>query len=795
MKKKLFVLTILAVGFSWIGYGQYSVCGTVVDQGNELSNTSVTLIETNETVKANESGNFCFSGIESGEYSFYATTQDGFMSPVIHLLVNDDIAGLRIDINENVLEEVKLTGKANQGKVKANHSIKTEVVNLSEEVRSSVSVEQLMNQTAGVRVRNTGGLGSEADVVIGGFNGKSIKFLIDGIPVDYLGSSMGITKIPSSVADYIEVYKGVMPTEVGIDALGGAVNIVTKNPDKNFHRMSYEGGSFNTHKLTLNSYYRITDNLSYGINAFGNYSDNDFKVNDLPLLDPETGKTKPIRARLFNNGYKQYSVEAYVNIENRSWADLLKLKVNSYAIKREIQNDFSSRSRPFGDVHRREHAYMVPSVEYKKSFLDDRFKVSQFFVFSSIKNQLADTLQNAKYDWLGNKYEAQSGSEMGTVSNFSKPIVETRINNFTYRGLFSYKFNDQNKLIFNAVNTYLRRTSDDLDKPGNQKTHVDYNRFIMGLGYQFKLLDNRLEALTQVKYLTSFARGKVFNDINQEVEKPTNNSGLSFAQSLKYNFYNGWILRGSFENTFRLPDQNEIFGDNTFIVTNLKLKPEKSVNVNLGARYRKRNYNFEINTYFRNTQDLIRLKDVTQFSSIFLNLDKVRGYGVELSGTYRPIDALELSGNLTYNEFRFRGSNDNISKNEHFKNARVSNMPFYFGNAMASYEFNEVFKKNDLLRLYWSYSYVHQYYLDFIEKQYEPDGFLGLFGHSKINTNRVIPIQQVHAAGFTLTLPIDQRRTVSLSAEIDNIFNEPIFNTFKMQSPGRNFSTKITYDF
>lgn len=794
MKIKLFFPLILILMSSKLS-AQYSICGTVVMEGEKQANAQVIISETYQTIQTNDKGNFCFAGINGGEYNLFAMSEDGFISPMIKILVNEDITGVKIEIMDNVLETVQLTGEIDHGKIRANHSIKTEVVDLSKQVRSSVSVEQMMNRSAGVRIRNSGGFGAEADVIVGGFNGKSVKFLIDGIPVDYLGSSMGLTKINSSVADYIEIYKGVMPTEVGIDALGGAINIVPKKPTKNIHRMSYEVGSFNTHKVSLNSYYKVSEHISYGINGFFNYSDNDFKVDNLPLLDPETGRTKNIRAKLFNNHYKQYSGDAYVNIENYSWADLLKIKINSFAIKRGIQNDFSSRSRPFGEVHRREHAYVVPSIEYKKSFLDDRLNVSQFLVFSSIKNQLIDTLQNQKYDWLGEKYEAQSGSEMGSVAAYKRPIVETRINNFTYRGLFSYQFNRNHKLIFNAVNTYLRRTTDDLNRPTG-KIHIDYNRFIAGLGYQYNFLENRLEGLTQVKYLASVARGKDFNPIDQVEQKPSDNTGVSFAQSLKYNFYSGWMLRASFENTFRLPDQNEIFGDNTFIMTNLSLKPEKSTNLNVGLRYRKSNqYSFELNTYWRNTQDLIRLKDITQFTSVFLNLDKVKGYGVELEGSYRPIEKLELSGNLTYNEFRFQGSNHNISENEHFKNARVSNMPFYFGNAMVSYHFDHLWNKEDFMQVYWSYSYVHQYYLDFIEKQYEPDGFLGLYGQSKINTNRVIPIQQVHAAGFVWTVPIDQRRTISLSAELDNIFNESIYNSFKMQSPGRNYSVKVTYDF
>ncbi|HLS31369.1 MAG TPA: TonB-dependent receptor [Flavobacteriaceae bacterium] len=793
IKKTL--LFMLCVMFGTTLFAQYSICGTVVMDGEKQENASITIAETYQTIKANDKGNFCFAGIEGGEYSIYAVNAGGFISPMVKVLVNEDITGLKIDISDNMLDVIEITGRVSQAGIRKNHSIKTEVVDLSKQVRSSVSVEQMMNRSAGIRIRNTGGLGAEADVIVGGFNGKSIKFLIDGIPVDYLGSSMGLTKIPSSVADYIEVYKGVMPTEIGIDALGGAINIVQKKPDKNIHRMSYAIGSFNTHKVSLNTYYKVSDHISYGFNGFGNYSDNDFKVDNLPLVDPETGRTESIRARLFNNGYKQYSADGYINFEDYSWADLLKIKLNSYAIKRELQNDFSSRSRPFGEVFRREHAYLVPSIEYKKSFLDEKLKTSQFLVYSSIKNELADTLKNAKYDWLGNKYPAQSGSEMGSVSEFDKPIVETRTDNFTYRGLFTYRFNNRHKLILNAVNTYLQRTSDNLyDR--KEKTNVDYNRFIGGLGYQYNLFDNRFEGLTQVKYLVSSTSGKEFNEITQEVERPTDNTGLSFAQSFKYNFYNGLMLRASVENTFRLPDQNEIFGDNTFINPNLSLKPEKSTNLNLGLRYRKSNqYSFEVNSYYRNTKDLIRLKDITQFTSVFLNLDKVKGFGVELEASYQPIEQLELSGNLTYNEFRFQGTNGNISENQHFKNARVSNMPFYFGNAMATYYLDDLFAKDDHLQLYWSYSYVHQYYLDFIEKQYEPDGFLGLYGHSKINTNRVIPIQQVHAAGFVWSTPIDERRKISFSAELDNIFNEPIFNAFKMQSPGRNFSAKVTYDF
>ncbi len=47
--------------------------------------------------------------------------------------------------------------------------------------------------------------------------------------MDYLGTSLTLNNIPPSMIERIEVYKGVVPVHLGADALGGAVNIVTKD--------------------------------------------------------------------------------------------------------------------------------------------------------------------------------------------------------------------------------------------------------------------------------------------------------------------------------------------------------------------------------------------------------------------------------------------------------------------------------------------------------------------------------------------------------------------------------------
>lgn len=782
-------------------FGQYDLCGKVFVDKIAQEGVQVRVLTANQGAITDEQGAYCFKNLKKDTY-LLLVNYFGNQSDTISIDLTKSVRDFDIWVESPiVLDGVEVVSQK-RTEIRASHSIKTEVIDLDKYKRSSISVEHLMNNTSGIKVRSDGAVGDDANIVVGGFNGKSVRFLIDGIPVDYLGSSIGVTKIPTNMAHHVEVYKGVMPTEIGVDALGAAINIVTRQPYNTSHQVSYEISSYNSHRLSVNSFIRHSDKLSFGVNAFATYASNNFKVDDLPFEDPETGKTVYITAPLFNNGYRQYSGDIYLNFEKRKWADLFKITLNSFALKRELQNDFTSRSRPYGQAHRKEHAYVVPSIHYKKNLFDNKLSLDQFLVFSSIDYALVDSVRNGYYDWLGERHEAVSGSEMGTdLSYLTEPIIHTRINNLTYRGLFTYRFNAKHKLVLNLIENYLYRIADDLSE-FDSKTFITYNRIIAGLGYQFSLLDDQLEGLSQIKYLGSQTMGEIKDILYSKGESTDSergvalNNGFSVAQSIKYEAKYGVMFRASVENTYRLPDQLEIFGDNVFITPNLSLNPEKSFNVNGSIGYKHPKwFRAEVSAYYRNTKDMIRLKDLTQFSAQYLNLDHVTGYGIELDVAVFPVKNLEISGNLTYNEFRFRGSSDELAQDKHFIDARVSNMPFYFGNARVSYQFDRVFTKKEKLNIYYSYSYVHQYYLDFIEKQHEPDGFLGLFGHSKIFTDRMIPIQHVHSAGLVWWITLPKERVLSLGVEARNFLDAKIYNNFRIQSMGRSFSAKVSFEF
>lgn len=144
---------------------------------------------------------------------------------------------------------------------------------------STQNLSEALAQAPGMKIRESGGVGSDMQLMMDGFTGKHIKIFIDGVPQEGVGSSFGLNNIPVNYAERIEVYKGVVPVGFGTDAIGGVINIITKkNRNKWFLDASYSYGSFNTHKSYVNFGQTFRSGLTYEINVFQNYSDNNYYV-------------------------------------------------------------------------------------------------------------------------------------------------------------------------------------------------------------------------------------------------------------------------------------------------------------------------------------------------------------------------------------------------------------------------------------------------------------------------------------------------------------------------------------
>ena len=93
---------------------------------------------------------------------------------------------------------------------------------------TTTSINDALARTAGITVRNTGGVGSASRISVRGLEGKRMGLYIDEAAIGQLSDYLSLNDIPTDMIERIEIYKGIVPYRFGGSALGGAVNVVTK---------------------------------------------------------------------------------------------------------------------------------------------------------------------------------------------------------------------------------------------------------------------------------------------------------------------------------------------------------------------------------------------------------------------------------------------------------------------------------------------------------------------------------------------------------------------------------------
>lgn len=706
-----------------------------------------------------------------------------YLSPII--LLSLPLFGQEDSLKLQQIKEVTIE-KINQSENVARQPIKANVLDMKTVREQSSSVIDLMNRTTGVRVKQDGGLGTRANIILNGFQGNAIKYFRDGIPMDYLGNAFNFSIVPANSIDRIEIYKGIAPVELGADALGGVINIVTRNIEKpKSADISYQIGSFSTHRFTSNLYSRNKNNTWYnGFNFFYNYSDNGYKV-DVPVTDSETATSRIETHRLFHNKFNNAFGEVYTGLKNQSWADDIRLTITGFYLSKD-RNYGLTMNYPFGAVNNEMYS-VIPTLRYQKKLFNDKLKIDQFLVYNTLHTKFTD-IANGYYDWYGDYHEVPNRTGESTVSG---SLQKLKFSNFISRTNAQYKLGASSSLQLNAIYSATSRTGSD---PYGEKFPVSgkdllsaknrYKKLILGLGYRTQALDEKLTNDLAVKYYILNTEGYESSKISDTEgfrTKSTNKWG--FSEALKYQFNTNLFARLSGELAYRLPDQEEFFGDGNFINSHFALNPEKSYNANLGINYTKKNkFSLETNIFYRRTYDMILLISTGIYGS-YENVSKVKGLGVEMDASYQPLSWLEFRGNYTYQDFRLFDQKDPT-----YEGSRLRNTPYFFANLGIYTHFKNILTSDDKFNLYWNYGFVREYYLDYIPKAYEADGFLGLSGSPKVNVSAyTIPSQNLHTAGLTWKPP----GRWGLGLEARNIFNSKIYDNYRIQNEGFNINFKI----
>ncbi len=170
----------------------------------------------------------------------------GAVSPLAHAQVTTDLDS--VIIKGNRIQAA--FGKQNSGmQVIDSRQIKALPVK---------SVNELLSYAAGVDIRQRSVGGSQADISIDGSTFDQVLVLVNGVKVSDPQTGHNMMNIPIAITaiDHIEILRGPAARIYGINALAGAVNIVTKQPVQNeVTGQVYAGSSLATDTATGDTYY------------------------------------------------------------------------------------------------------------------------------------------------------------------------------------------------------------------------------------------------------------------------------------------------------------------------------------------------------------------------------------------------------------------------------------------------------------------------------------------------------------------------------------------------------------
>ena len=97
---------------------------------------------------------------------------------------------------------------------------------------STQTLAGALTKVPGVKLRESGGVGSDMQLYIDGFSGKHVKIFIDGIPQEGAGAAFDLNNVPINFADRIEVYKPLSGLLVG-DNINHSPNSISSESYRN----------------------------------------------------------------------------------------------------------------------------------------------------------------------------------------------------------------------------------------------------------------------------------------------------------------------------------------------------------------------------------------------------------------------------------------------------------------------------------------------------------------------------------------------------------------------------------
>ena len=224
---------------------------------------------------SNEDGYFTLRDVPHGSYTLIVSGV-GFKTVEVPLnLTGEHSRPLEIKTTEQsvAMDEVVVSANRNERKKQEASTIVGIISPKMFEITNANNLSQGLNFQAGLRVENSCQNCGFPQVRINGLDGQYSQILIDSRPIfSSLSGVYGLEQLPANMVERVEVIRGGGSSLFGSNAVGGVVNIITKEPLANSFSIGNNTSLIGMKAADINTSLNaslVTDDFKSGIYLFG----------------------------------------------------------------------------------------------------------------------------------------------------------------------------------------------------------------------------------------------------------------------------------------------------------------------------------------------------------------------------------------------------------------------------------------------------------------------------------------------------------------------------------------------
>jgi len=509
----------------------------------------------------------------------------------------------------NVLKTIVVTPSKLKEKLGAQSS-SVSVLNEKDFAKEKVEyVKSALKNEMGIDVVESGSFTGQTSVFMRGANSNHTLVMVDGVKVYDPMAPSGAFNFAHLTLDnigQIEVVRGSQSALYGSDAIGGVINIITKEATEPFFNASFETGSFSTfiEKFGVGS---KNKNFSYTVGGSHTKSrgiSNAQAKNNNPELD----------------GYERYSISARADYEVTD-----DLKVGTTFRNTSTRFGYDQFRKDYPNLFQRDYQTIFSGYLDHNVFDFYNYYIKLGWMYN-LRRDNDDTRSNWPYylrDWYSGYL-----FKLDYRNNFNICDVDTLTIGYEY----TWEMGD----YYYFLDWGSGNSEDDMPKVFSRNSSLYLqNRF------------NLNDRLTSTQGLRVDSHTQAGTHVTYKVDG-------------SYLFPSGTKIRGGWATGFKAPTLYQLHAVSTpadawgwggFGGGNLDLKPETSRSYEMGLDQYMFSERVMLSLTYFNTMlyDLINTTTNSVFYvSKYENTGKARSYGIELGGKIKPVDNIELSGTYTH---------------------------------------------------------------------------------------------------------------------------------------------------